>query len=452
MKQLLLMIALVALGTIGPFVLTPFVGVAIYYLFAVLRPQAIWQWVLPAFGWSYYVAIATIIATALSTMMQSHSAAVRLSRDPGTPRVTLPHFAMFVFGLWLVISFLMAQFPEVSRPVMIEYTKIWLMFGVASLVIRTRAQVFALVLITTGSLSYIAYEVNFMYLFQGRYLGIYHNGYGGLDNNGAGLMLAMVVPLCVAVWDGCRKWWRWAFVAMVPIVVHAVLMTYSRGAMLSMLLASPLILLRCRRRGWMLAAAVAMMLIVPMLAGQEIRQRFFSIEQYEADGSAQSRITTWRVGLAIANDYPVFGVGPRNANYFTYRYGADMWGRTIHSQPLQLMADTGYVGFFCYAMVILSTAWTLRRSRKRWKRDTSEAGHQLYAMSYGIEASLATFFVGSLFLSVEVFELPYLLVLLAAQLPTLVKDPAPVPSAAPLQVPPVPSPLLPRPAYHTRIP
>ena len=115
---------------------------------------------------------------------------------------------MLVFGIWLVVSFLMAQFPDVSEPVMIEYAKIWVMFGVASIIIRTRLQLFTLITIAAVSLSYIAYEVNFMYLFQGGYLGIYHNGYGGLDNNGAGLMLAMGVPLCVAVWDGAGKWWR----------------------------------------------------------------------------------------------------------------------------------------------------------------------------------------------------------------------------------------------------
>ena len=264
-------------------------------------------------------------------------------------------------------------------------------------------------------------------------------------------MLAMGVPLCVAVWDGAAKWWRWIFVAMVPVIVHAVLMTYSRGAMLSLLLASPLILLRCRRRLWMAAAATTMMFIVPLLAGAEIRQRFFSIEQYQEDGTEQSRIASWNVALAIANDYPVFGVGPRNANYFTYRYGADMWGRTIHSQALQLMADTGYVGFACYASVIACTVLTLRRSRKRWKHDRSEQGHQLYAVAYGVEASLTTFFIGTFFLSLEVFELPYLLVLLAAQLPTLVLEPAKLPTATPLPVPSAPSRLLPRPAYQTRV-
>ena len=55
----------------------------------------------------------------------------------------------------------------------------------------------------------------------------------------------------------------------------------------------------------------------------------------------------------------------------------------------------------------------------------------------GLETSLAVFFVGSAFLSLEVFELPYLLALLGAQLAVLVRaevgvaEPAPVPAPAP---------------------
>src|SRR5208282_4025941 len=62
-KQLLVMVALTLLGTVGVFVLDPFYGVAIYYLYAVLRPQYIWEWSLPTnVTWSFYVAICAIVA------------------------------------------------------------------------------------------------------------------------------------------------------------------------------------------------------------------------------------------------------------------------------------------------------------------------------------------------------------------------------------------------------
>ena len=46
MKQLIFMVIMTLAGTIGA-VFRPFWGVAVYYLFATLRPQFLWEWVLP---------------------------------------------------------------------------------------------------------------------------------------------------------------------------------------------------------------------------------------------------------------------------------------------------------------------------------------------------------------------------------------------------------------------
>ena len=62
MKQTIVMIVLTLIGTFGAFV-TPFWGVAVYYFFAVLRPQYIWEWALPSeVRWSMFVAVGTLVA------------------------------------------------------------------------------------------------------------------------------------------------------------------------------------------------------------------------------------------------------------------------------------------------------------------------------------------------------------------------------------------------------
>ena len=67
-----------------------------------------------------------------------------------------------------------------------------------------------------------------------------------------------------------------------------------------------------------------------------------------ADASANSRLTTWRIAWQMAGENPIFGLGIRNSNLYTYDYGADMPGRTIHSQYLQTAADSGLVGLGLY--------------------------------------------------------------------------------------------------------
>src|SRR4029453_7069742 len=177
-----------------------------------------------------------------------------------------------------------------------------------------------------------------------------------LDNNGAGMMIAMGIPMCVFIWEGFRRPWRWFFAAMIPVLLHAVLMTYSRGAMVAVIVTAPLIFLRSRKKGMMTLAFVAVAILIPFLAGPEIRERFFSIERYEEDKSAQSRLASWNAGLRIAQDYPILGIGPRNAPLVIRRYGSDVANRVIHSQYIQIAADLGFVGLTWY-LSILASAW-----------------------------------------------------------------------------------------------
>ncbi len=423
------MIALTALGSIGAFAIEPYVGVAVYYLFAVLRPQYLWEWALPpAVTWSSYVAWPTMFATlwlVLSPPLNSPKLrAVTFSRA---------HKAFLVFGAWICLTYVTAQNQNAAWPWFLEYIKLFIMFGLAAFVLRTLQQVRLIYLLTTIALIYIAYEVNYLYLVNGR-LDIYRNGYGGLDNNGAGLMLAMVVPLAVHAWEGTRRWWRWIFVGSVPLVLHAVLMTYSRGAMLSLIAATPLLMLRSERKKQFGLVLILLIALVPTLAGNEIRTRFFSTQDYDSDESANSRFDSWRAAILIANDYPVFGAGIRNANLLSYQYGADMEGRTIHSQYFQTLADAGYPGLALYLFALGSTWLAMRRARRVLKSRADDDAQLARSMLSGVEGSLFVFCFGAAFLSLEVFELPYIVSLMGAQVSLLTMsstaaDPAKVLSA-----------------------
>jgi probable O-glycosylation ligase (exosortase A-associated) len=192
-------------------------------------------------------------------------------------------------------------------------------------------------------------------------------------------------------------------------------MSYSRGAMVALLAAAPILMLRSRRRWQFLAMATAIAFVVPVLAGQEIRARFFTIEDYETDRTANSRMESWKAAIRIANDYPLFGVGIRNANRLSYYYGADVEGRTIHSQYFQTLADNGYPGLALYALLLGSGWIAVLRARRALKSRTDPEALLLRSVVGGLEGALAVFCVGASFLSLEVFELPYLLVLLSVQ-------------------------------------
>jgi probable O-glycosylation ligase (exosortase A-associated) len=419
------MIVATLIGTVGVYTVSPFYGVFIYYLFAVLRPQFMWEWSLPpGINWSLYVALATI----------GGAAAVLLGIINGDPhpadiqrphRFYWAHYTFFAFALWIPVTYLTARNQEVAEPYLIEYAKVFLMYGVSAYLVRSFRQIWALYVMAGLALAYIAYEVNYHY-FVNHYLGIFHNGYGGLDNNGAGLMLAMGMPLCWFAYEGTNRWWRWGFLVLIPPIIHAVLMTYSRGAMLSLLVTCPLVWWRSRQKVRMGIAMVCFALLaIPVMAGPQIKARFLTIEEHEADASANSRKDSWRAAWEIAKDNPIFGVGVRNSTLSSHDYGADYEGRVIHNTYLQIAADSGFVGLGLYLLVWLAAWLSLRRCRLFAARHDDLEGRRIAACASGIECSLALYAFGSFFLSLEVFELPYLLLLLAAQLAIVSRAPDP---------------------------
>jgi probable O-glycosylation ligase (exosortase A-associated) len=405
MKHLLFMIVLTFAGTAGVFLYSPFWGVAVYYLFAVLRPQFIWEWTLPqGVNWSLYVALATMLGLSFS-----HGA-------EGSPKLTFAHRAVLIFGGWICITFFTATNSDVAYPFFVEYLKIFVFFFVASKLIQTTHQIWCLFIMTALALGYIAYEINAIYFFQGGFLYIYRRGYGGLDNNGAALMVAMGVPLCYFAWEGIRRWYRWLFLALIPPLIHAMLMAYSRGAMLSLIAAVPVIFLRSRKKRQIVFILGAIVFMIPILAGKEIQERFFSISQSEVDASAQSRWTSWAIGWRLANENAIFGLGIRNSNLYTHYYGADIEGRTIHSQYLQTAADSGLVALGLYLMALGAFWLSTRRMRRAVAGRHDPEARRIHAIAGGVVCSMVVFCVGAIFLSLENFELPYLLLLLGCQL------------------------------------
>ena len=103
MKQMAFMMVSVILGTAGSFALSPIYGLAVYYLYAVIRPQFIWKWnefagiKLSEPQWSLYVALATLASTVL--WRTSLFAPSKVAAPPwyGNPRFTRSHYLFLAF-------------------------------------------------------------------------------------------------------------------------------------------------------------------------------------------------------------------------------------------------------------------------------------------------------------------------------------------------------------------
>ncbi|MGE3808246.1 MAG: hypothetical protein AB7K24_26595, partial [Gemmataceae bacterium] len=123
MKQLVFLIGLTLVGTIGVFLYSPFLGVFVYYFFAVLRPQYLWGWALADYseiGWSLPVALATILAAVAHALglvswkgerdELARGQLVSPAQRPGPLGVSTSHLVILMYGGWVCLSYMFADF------------------------------------------------------------------------------------------------------------------------------------------------------------------------------------------------------------------------------------------------------------------------------------------------------------------------------------------------------
>lgn len=422
MKQLLFMFGTLGFGLFAGFI-EPLMALVPYYVFAIVQPQALWEWALPSdVRWS-------LAAGAMGLLFVVLHAPSLIGRIRFNGVIVL----MMVYTLLLALSCLTAYNTSVAQHWFGTIFKTLLVAGVVGLMINRFQHIVTLCLVIFGSTGLVAWHFNSLYLFDGR-LDIFAHGLGALDNNGISLMLLMGLPMAYALMVTPRPpggmWMRIAAAFVGLFILHAVMLSYSRGAMLAGCVGLAWLLWRHRPR-WQVVFAVPLLVVaIGVMAGQEIRDEFRSISTYEEDHSALSRLDSWDAAWRMAWDHPLTGVGIRNANLYSYNYGADRVGRTIHNQYLQVGADAGLPALGVYlAMIGMSFAGTWHARRQLYaaideraacdEHDPAEVDRlRLYGhLCTGIEAAIIIFVVGAMFLSLETFEVSLLLMAMAGALP-----------------------------------
>lgn len=411
-----------AAATFGA-VLHPFWAVLLYYFCAVLRPQFIWQWSLPD-GVRWSMLAAAIVAFGVIT----HLGSIWRKLD-----LNVVVILIVLYVGWSCASILTAFSPAQSLRWVDVLLKVALMAIVAVYLVDRLHHLrilAAMILLCSG---YIAYEENWKYLFLNR-LDIYHIGYGGLDNNGAALVLAIALPLayCFTLGHASGIWKivRWAALISALMILHVLLLSYSRGAMVAAIIGLAWLALNHRPRRQTLAGVAALLVLVLVLAGPEVRDRFLSIQNYQHDGSAMRRVAAWEGAWSMAWNRPLFGYGLRNSEQFIREFNDDRVAPVVHSQYLQVAADSGIpammlvVGLLGVCMYRLYWSRCLCRSAMEETDPIAEPDRYDRLQSsmmlwLGLEASMLTLIAGQMFLSIEVVELPWLLYVIAAVSPRI---------------------------------
>jgi O-antigen ligase len=211
-------------------------------------------------------------------------------------------------------------------------------------------------------------------------------------------------------------------------VAYRALSTYSRGGFLAV---AGLVLqnvLRSRHRLRTLVAATVVGLITLSVLPPEFWERMSTIQSTAEgeylDESTAGRLHYWEVGLAMANDRPLVGVGQNayNAAYNSYDSSNGLYGRSrsVHSQWFGMLSELGYPGFVLFVGILAMAFLNCRRVRvlSRSHPDLTTLAH--YASA--IEGALIVAAIGGTFYPFQYNEMLWHTIALAMVVDRLARD------------------------------
>lgn len=205
------------------------------------------------------------------------------------------------------------------------------------------------------------------------------------ETNRYGQILLVLLPLAVLQFGTSRSWRLQSIAALAAaLILCGMLLTFSRGNLVAGIVGLGLMaywgLLKPRHVfGVVLGVSLLVGLFQPAIASRMLtleRLKSLAARRYgnaqAPDGSAIRRyvenVSAWRVFL----DHPALGVGPGHfAAYYSNDYGnrLGLVEQThyyrAHNLYLETLAETGIVGFVCFASIFGVTMGGLWKARKR---------------------------------------------------------------------------------------
>jgi O-antigen ligase len=409
----------------------------------VLQPQAVWFWAFHGIRPELWVLLPTSIGIAAGILRRQFDLSILATKK---------NFYFLVLWLCLALSYYFGAYVDSQGPYRFDdpdnifglVNKMMLLYFMASLSIDTERKITALYAAVCGSALYLIYWANSEY-FSGHLAG--ERLAGPTDVRGSGIYhdenafaMLFVVAQSFIWYFGFRfkrTYLRFICWLAIPFCWHAVFLTASRGGLVGLGVTTLLVALRSKQR--LLALALVPAFIVGFLwqGGHLMKARADTISQYQNDNSAETRLQAWRAAARMIADKPLLGVGLASFGPAFPNYSADQ-PREAHNTVLQITAESGIPAGAMYILIVVAGIASL------WKKggDLGAAGynsseHFILLVREATLVGLCGLVVCSMFLSLQVFEIFFLLHVLANAVVYLERKPVKLsaPLASPISAP-----------------
>ena len=243
------------------------------------------------------------------------------------------------------------------------------------------------------------YALRQMYRFGGRL------GVGLHESNYFALVLVLVLPLSFVLAREARGYRRLLWLVATGVICLELMLTGSRGGFLGFVLALTLVALRLLKSSVPAlaggaVAALLLLFIVPNPMTRRLTASGLSDDARDSgiEASNRQRLAELKGGLRMVAENPLTGVGLGNFKAELPKYVQVEQSNIAHNTYLELAAELGLPALVAFCFVAVSALRSLERSAilarqagDRWLRE----------LALGLQAGLAGYLLGALFLSAQ---------------------------------------------------
>ncbi len=223
----------------------------------------------------------------------------------------------------------------------------------------------------------------------------------------AALLVGLSVGAGFALARGLSPALRFLGAVAVPLCAMGIFLSLSRGGLIAlglMLVAGTMLAGRWR-------FAVTAILVLIALGGTVYFVQFASLPARERISTAEGgsgRSDLWKLGLRMLSAHPLGGVGVGNFPVVSRNYvlRPGTLNRTdlvfahepkvTHNTYLQVLAETGFIGFLLFAGILISCVTCAWRAAQRWMRTGQRT---LEALARGVLLGMIGIIVADFFIS-----------------------------------------------------
>lgn len=227
------------------------------------------------------------------------------------------------------------------------------------------------------------------------------------NTNDMALHVVTILPICIALLFGSRGMvGKTVYGILAAVMIAAVVLSYSRGAFLGLVVVLIFLALRIGRRHrtgivlTILLITVALLLFAPGRYGMRLVSILFP--SLDTSGSADNRRGELFRSLYLAIRHPLLGIGMGN-----YQPEMSLTGKVTHNAYTQVAAEMGTAALILYTMFIVTPLKKLGEIVRETSEESDKSHY--YYLAIGLQASLLGYMVSSFFLSVAYFWYVYYL-------------------------------------------